>query len=212
MAIPGSIEALVAAFSFGVLFNAATAGFVLYIIKSRGLALFRDGLRLALVLFLASSALWAGFEFIETVIDTTATSTCQVAVIFSSLFDQLARVSIEQYLIWVVARDGKKKGLAVLVPQLLLVTRLIVGMVFVGETRVQFNPTCVPLSNVVPISIAVIALDAVILATLAIQSLSKGSSKGEQSNGHGTNRSKSVLLTITGLAIWMGVSSCSLPR
>jgi hypothetical protein len=156
------------------------------------------------MLFLASSAIWAQVAFLSTVISTSATTTCQVAVIFSSLFDQFARVSIEQYLLWAVAKDGKKGPLAMM-PQLLLLVRFVAGMVLVGETRVQFNPTCVPLSNSVPVSITVIALDAVILAILAGQSFSTGAQKDSQSNSQGPNRSKAVLLTITGLAIWMGV-------
>ncbi|KAI0129573.1 hypothetical protein BJ170DRAFT_279459 [Xylariales sp. AK1849] len=198
MAIPGPSQALIAAFTFGILFNAASAGFVLYI-KGHGSAIFRDSLRLALILFLASSALWAQVEFLTTIINTTATSTCQVAVIFSTLFDQFARVSIEQYLLWAVAKQGKKTVLSIL-PQLLLLARFVVGMVFVGESRVQFNPTCVPLSSVVPLAIVVVVLDAVILAIIAIQAFTSSSSKDGQGNG------KAVLLTIGALAIWMGTS------
>lgn len=156
------------------------------------------------MLFLVSSAIWGQVSFLSTVIETSATTTCQVAVIFSSLFDQIARVAIEQYLLWAVAKSGKK-GPLVMIPQLLLLARFVVGMVLVGETRVQFNPTCVPLSNSVPISITVIALDAVILTILAVQSFSTGAPKGSQTNSQGPTQSKAVLLTITGLAIWMGV-------
>jgi hypothetical protein len=181
----------------GILFNTASAGFFLYV-KGHGSAIFRDGLRLALILFLVSSALWAQVQFLATLIDSTATSTCQVAVIISTLFDQFARISIEQFLIWAVAKDGPKSA-AGLATQVLLFARFIIGMVFVGETRPQFNTTCVPLSSVEPIAIAVVALDAVILTITAVLAFTTESSKYGQG-------SKAILLTISALATWMGVS------
>ncbi|KAH6647656.1 hypothetical protein BKA67DRAFT_662428 [Truncatella angustata] len=197
MAVPGTVQALIAAFFFGILLNTASAGFVLYI-KGHGSAIFRDGLRLALILFLASSALWAQAEFLATLIEPTSISTCQIAVIISSFLDQIARVSIEQFLVWALAKDGLKSPAAI-ATQIILLVRFIVGMVFVGETKPQFNSTCVPMSNVVPISIAVIALDAVILISTAVMAFTTGSKK----SGQGT---KALLLTISALAVWMGTS------
>lgn len=146
---------------------------------------------------MASAALWAQVEFLTTLIEPTASSTCQVAVILSALLDQFARVSIEQFLIWAVARDGLKSA-AGLATQVLLLARFVIGMVFVGETKPQFNNTCVPLSNVVPVAIAVIALDAVILIATAILALTAGANK------NGPSR-RTILVTISALAIWMGV-------
>ncbi|ORY61346.1 uncharacterized protein BCR38DRAFT_411227 [Pseudomassariella vexata] len=203
MALPGTVQALIAAFSFGILVNASSAGLVLYI-KGYGSAIFRDGLRLALITFLASSALWAQVEFISTVIEPTAASACQVTVIFSSLFDQVARVSIEQYLLWAVADQGSK-SVSGMIPQALLLSRFIIGMVFVGETRVQFNPTCVPVSSVVPVAIVVIAVDVVILAYLAIRAFSSAP-KDAGGNQQAVFKRKAVLLTIAALAIWLGTS------
>ncbi|KAI1880738.1 hypothetical protein JX265_000978 [Neoarthrinium moseri] len=200
MAVSGAVQALIAAFFFGIVVNTASAGVVLYI-KGHGSTIFRDGLRLALILFLTSSALWAQVEFLATVIDATATSTCQVAVIFSTLLDQFARVSIEQFLIWSVAKDGAK-SVAGMIPQILLLARFVVGMVLVGVSKPQFTPTCVPLSNVTPVAIAVIALDAVILASLTISALKSGSSK----DGGRSSQDKTLLLIIAGLGIWMGTS------
>ncbi|KAK9772906.1 hypothetical protein SCAR479_10416 [Seiridium cardinale] len=197
MAVSGTVQALIAAFLFGILLNTASAGFILYI-KGHGSAIFRDGLRLALIFFLASSALWAQVEFLATLIDPTATSTCQAAVIISSLLDQVARVSIEQFLIWSVAKDGLKTA-AGLATQVLLLVRFIIGMVFVGETKPQFNTTCVPMSNLVPIAIAVVALDAVILTSTAVLTFTTASTKSGQG-------SKAILLTIAALAVWMGTS------
>ncbi|KAF3011353.1 hypothetical protein E8E14_007624 [Neopestalotiopsis sp. 37M] len=191
MATSGTVQALIAAFFFGILVNTSSAGLFLYI-KGHGSTIFRDGLRLALILFLASSALWAQVEFLSTLIDSNASSTCQAAVVISSLFDQLARVSIEQFLIWAIAKDGRKSA-AGLATQVLLLARFVVGMVFVGVTKPQFNSTCVPLSSIEPVAITTIALDAVILTAIAALALSARSGK-------------TVLLILASLAIWMGTS------
>jgi hypothetical protein len=179
------------------LVNAALAGSVIYI-RGHGSTLFRDGLRLALTVFLGTSAVWALVGFLSTLISPSATSTCQVAVIFSTLFDQLARTAIEQYLVWAACKDRTGTGR---VPQLLVVARFIVGMVFVGESRPQFNPTCVPLSNLIPLAIALIAVDAFILVNIAAITLSSSSELNKQ----GSNVSSIILVTILGLAVWMGV-------
>ncbi|KAK8053936.1 hypothetical protein PG996_013237 [Apiospora saccharicola] len=199
MATTDSTQPLIAAFVFGILFNTASAGFILYF-KGHGSAIFRDGLRLALIIFLATSGFWALVGFISTLIAPTNASSCQIAVIISTLFDQVARTAIQQFLVWAVAKDGTSSALGK-VQQFLVLARFIVGMVFVAETRPQFNSTCVPASNLAPVSIAVIALDAVMLVTLAIRALSS-----DDSNGQDGGKKKAILLTITGLAVWMGTS------
>ncbi|KAI1388021.1 uncharacterized protein F4822DRAFT_444487 [Hypoxylon trugodes] len=192
MATPGATQALLGAFFFGILFNAASAALVLYVI-GHGSAIFRDGLRLVLILFLASSAAWALVEFLSTIIEPTAASTCQVAVVFSSVFDQLGRVFIEQYLVW--ATRAEKTNTAVsLMPQILVLGRFGVGMAFIGLTGSEFNPTCVSVSKVLPIAATVIVLDAVILVLVAIRTLSMGSAK------------KGVAVVTIGLTIWTGTS------
>ncbi|CAJ2505463.1 Uu.00g128570.m01.CDS01 [Anthostomella pinea] len=204
MANSAAIPALIAAFFFGILFNAASAALVLYV-RGHGSAIFRDGLRLVLILFLLSSTIWALVEFLATLIDPTAASTCQVAVIFSSLFDQLGRTFVEQYLVWAVRRNGEKTAFSLL-PQILVLGRLIVGIAFVGLTRAEFNPTCVPVSGVPGVPIAVIVIDAVILILLAVHALSKGSVKNTQDYQQVSGGGRAVGLVIIGLAIWMGTS------
>ncbi|KAI0010357.1 hypothetical protein F4779DRAFT_310518 [Xylariaceae sp. FL0662B] len=204
MADPGTNQALIAVFFFGILFSAASPSLILYV-KGHGSATFRDGLRLVLILFLASSAAWALVEFLATLIGPTAAPTCQVAVIFSSAFDQLARTFVEQYLVWAVRKDEKKTVWG-MIPQLLVLGRFILGGVFVGETRSDFNPTCVPASNVLPIAVAIIALDAVILALLAGRALSAGSTIDVVGGRHVPGRSRSIVYVIIGLTIWMGLS------
>lgn len=202
MAILEATQALLGAFFFGILFNAASAALLLYVI-GHGSAIFRDGLRLVLILFLTSSAAWALVEFLSTIIEPTAASTCQVAVIFSSIFDQLGRVFVEQYLVWAVRTEGKK--ILSVVPQLLVLGRFGIGMAFVGLTKNEFNPTCVPVSSVQPVAIIAIALDAVIVVLVAIQVLSTSSAKNVPSDDV-SQRRKSVILVVIGLVIWTGVS------
>ncbi|KAI0830042.1 hypothetical protein F5Y06DRAFT_209330 [Hypoxylon sp. FL0890] len=201
MANPGATQALLGAFFSGILFNAASAALILYVI-GHGSAIFRDGLRLVLILFLASSAAWALVEFLSTVIEPTAPTTCQVAAIFSSIFDQLGRVFVEQYLVW-ATRGGKKKGLSV-VAQVFVLGRFGVGMAFIGLTGSEFNPTCVPVSKVLPVAIIVIALDVLILTVVAIQVLFIGST--EDMAGTRQAPKRSVTLVAIGLAIWIGMS------
>ncbi|TGJ88575.1 hypothetical protein E0Z10_g207 [Xylaria hypoxylon] len=208
MAVPGTIQALIAAFSFGILFNAASAALVLYI-KGHGSAIYRDGLRLVLILFLFTSSSWALVEFLATLIDPSATSTCQVAVIFSSLFDQFGRVFVEQYLVWAV-RKGDAKTPFSLLPQILVFGRLFVGIAFTAVTRPQFKPTCAPISSIRAVSFTAIALDAVIIGLLAIQAFS-GSMAGKESNSRSpTQNSKTARLIVVGVALWWGTSVTSL--
>ncbi|KAI1453421.1 hypothetical protein F4805DRAFT_375329 [Annulohypoxylon moriforme] len=202
MATPGATQALLGAFFFGILFNAASAALVLYVI-GHGSAIFRDGLRLVLILFLLSSAAWALVEFIATIIEPTAGTSCQVAAVFSSVFDQLGKIFIEQYLIWATRAEGKKAGLS-LVPQILLLGRFGVGMAFIGLTGNEFSPTCVPVSKVLPVAITVIVLDGVIFGLLAIQVLSMGSAKDSASSLRAPKRS--VGMVVIGLGIWIGMS------
>ncbi|KAI0103004.1 hypothetical protein GGR51DRAFT_259707 [Nemania sp. FL0031] len=208
MAVPGTIQALIAAFSFGILFNAASAALVLHV-KGQGSAIYRDGLRLVLVLFLLASSSWALVEFLSTLIEPSATSTCQVAVIFSSIFDQFGRVFVEQYLVWAVPK-GDAKAVFSLVPQILVFGRFFVGIAFAAVTRTQFKPTCAPVSSIRAVAITAIALDAVIIGLLSIQAFSSGSAN----KGAGPNsiilKTKTVRFVVVGAAIWLGTSVTSL--
>lgn len=187
----------------GIIVNAASAALFLYI-RGHGSAIFRDGPRLVLITFLLSAALWAQIDFITTVVDTTATTSCQVGIIFTTFFDQLARFSIEQYLLWAI-NSGTKSGLQQILPQALLGVRFVLGMVFVGFSRPLFDPVCVPHSSVLPLAILVVALDAVIIAGLAGLAFSAGLVTDVRENRAGAARSKSILLVIVGSAIWTAV-------
>ncbi|KAI1325054.1 hypothetical protein F5Y16DRAFT_281056 [Xylariaceae sp. FL0255] len=201
MAVPGSTQALIAAFAFGILFNTASSALILFI-KGHGSAIYRDGLRLALTLFLTSASLWSLVEFLSTLIDPTATSTCQVAVVFSSLFDQFGRAFVEQYLAWVVGKGGDKSTLTVL-PQVLVFGRFGIGITFVALSRAAFNPTCVSVSSVRGIAFGAIALDAAIIGVVALN-IFRGSPKNTAQPTAFQNNI--VRLVVVGLAVWTGTS------
>ncbi|KAI0870274.1 hypothetical protein GGS24DRAFT_112666 [Hypoxylon argillaceum] len=208
MAVPGTIQALIAAFSFGILFNAASSALVLFV-KGHGSAIYRDGLRLVLILFLISSSSWALIEFLSTLIEPTATSTCQVAVIFSSLFDQFGRVFVEQYLAWAVPKGDTKSPFS-LVPQILVFGRFFVGIAFTAVTRTQFKPTCAPVSSIQAVAITAIALDAVIIGLLTIQAFSSGPSRKDAGAQSIISSIKTVRFIAVGVAVWLGTSVTSL--
>jgi hypothetical protein len=205
MAIPGNIQALIAAFSFGIVVNAASAALFLYV-KGHGSTIFRDGLRLVLITFLAGSALWAQVDFIATVIDPTATSGCQVAILFSTAFDQIARVSMEQFILWAINSNAGKPNMLALITQLLLALRFIAGAVLVGFSRPQFNPVCVARTEVVPIGGAVVGLDVVLVLVLAAMAFSVGAVNESSHPQSGVVRGRGLLFTIVGFGIWTGVS------
>ncbi|KAI1197850.1 hypothetical protein F5X97DRAFT_324065 [Nemania serpens] len=208
MAVPGMAQALIAAFSFGILFSAASAALVLYV-KGHGSAIYRDGLRLVLILLLFASSSWAFVEFLATLIDPSAASTCQVAVVFSSLFDQSGRVFAEQYLVWAVPKGDVKTVLS-LVPQILVFGRLFVGIAFTAVTRTQFKPTCAPVSSVRAVSITTITLDAVIIGLLSIRAFAGGQAKTSTGSHSITPNTQTVRLAVVGVAVWWATSVTSL--
>src|SRR4051812_15689625 len=101
--------------SSGIVLNAASAALFLYS-KGNGSSIWRDGQRLVLIIFLLSSALWAQVDFITTIIDPKATTSCQVGILFSTFFDQLARCAMGQYLLWAI-NTGGKSGARQMIPQ-----------------------------------------------------------------------------------------------
>ncbi|KAI0506036.1 hypothetical protein F5B22DRAFT_481031 [Xylaria bambusicola] len=208
MAVPGTTQALIAAFLFGILFNSASTALVLYV-KSNGSAIYRDGLRLVLILFFLSSSTWALVEFLSTLIDPSAVTTCQVAVVFSSLFDQFGRVFVEQYLVWAVPK-GDAKTVFSLIPQILVFGRFFVAIAFTAVTRPQFKPTCAPISSVQGVSITAIALDGSIIGLLLIQSFSRGVATKAPGSNPITLKHKAARLIVVGVALWWGTSVASL--
>ena len=158
------------------------------------------------MLFLMFAALWALIDFVNLLLPTTSTSPCQGTLIFSTVLDQLARVAMEQFLLWSVGK-GTKLTAERLVLQIVLLLRLVAGGILAGITRPQFAPLCLARTSILPVGIVVLGLDAFIIALLFIRALSLGmfadirggsaSPKQEQS--------KALILSIVGLTVWTGV-------
>lgn len=189
----------------GAIVNAASAAVFLYI-KGNGSSIFRDGLRLVLITFLLSSALWAQIDFITTLIDIqTSSSPCQIGIIFATIFDQLARFSVEQYLLWAMNSSLSKFSVGQLIPQVLIWARFVAGAVFVGFTRPQVDSFCVATSSMLPVAIVVIVLDLLIILLLAFRAISTGLVADIQRGKSDAGRSKMVTLVMLGFTIWTAV-------
>ncbi|KAL2197932.1 hypothetical protein P885DRAFT_59577 [Corynascus similis CBS 632.67] len=210
MAIEGATQALVAAFFFGIVLNAASAALVLYV-KGYGVStVFRDSQRLVLVLFLLSAALWAQIDFITILLDiTTSAMPCQIGTIFATVFDQFARFSIEQFLLWAL-NTGNDTKIAVtqLIPQALLLARFLAGAVFIGFTRPQTDDFCVATNSALPVGILVAALDGTIIFFLLIRAYSKRGAANENQSGKGVDadQARALMAVLLGLVFWTGTS------
>ncbi|KAF4637775.1 hypothetical protein G7Y89_g294 [Cudoniella acicularis] len=101
---------------------------------------------------------------------------CQALLVFTTGFDQMARVVMEQFFLWSL-NQGTKVTAQQLVLQGILVIRMIVGGLLVGFTRPDFAPVCVARTSVLPISIVVLALDVIIIGVSIIRVTRRESSK-----------------------------------
>ncbi|KAI8293899.1 hypothetical protein K4K59_005445 [Colletotrichum sp. SAR11_240] len=209
MFIPGIVQALVAALTFGIVLNAASAAVFLFA-KGHGSKIFRDGLRLVLITFLASAALWAQIDFAALTIDPTAISGCQVAVIFTTIFDQLARFAIEQYLLWAINSNAKVPTGAI-IPQAVIGTRFVLGAVFVGFQKPQIATVCVSKTDVLPIGVVIMVTDFLIIGMLAFRASSLGLIAEARSGQAGAQGKKAVLWIMGGHGIITGFSDSLLP-
>ncbi len=193
--------------------NAASAALVLYL-RGYGLAaVFRDSQRLVLVLFLLSAALWAQIDFIAILLDTTSSTPCQIGTIVSTIFDQFARFSIQQFLLWTLnTGNGAKLPVMQLIPQVLVLVRFLAGAVFIGFTRPQTDTFCVATTSALPVGILVTALDGVIILLLVTRAYSVGGVAKENHDGRGVEaeRARALMSVLLGLVFWTGV--CSTPR
>ncbi|GKT65916.1 hypothetical protein ColTof3_13255 [Colletotrichum tofieldiae] len=192
MFIPGIVQALVAALTFGIVIQAATP-FVFPLVKGHGSKIFRDGLRLVLITFLVSSALWAQIDFTALTLDPTSTSGCQVVVIFTSIFDQLARFTIQQFLLWAINANASAPA-GTMVYQAVLGVRFILGAVFVGFQKAQIATVCVARNDVLAIGAIVMVADFAAVAMLAFKANSIGITSVQSK--------KAVMWTIGALGLW----------
>jgi hypothetical protein len=163
------------------------------------------------VLFLFFAALWAQIDFLNLIIPSTAPTACQATLVFSTMSDQLARVGMEQFLLWSVGH-GTKATAERLILQAILGVRLVAGGLLVGFTRPDFAPVCVARTSLMPISILVITLDFVIIGVLFIRALALGMFRDLPDKRSSTlqEQSKALTLTIVGFTVWTGVSLDSL--
>ncbi|KAF7877513.1 hypothetical protein EAF04_001190 [Stromatinia cepivora] len=214
MTIPDTNQTLSAAFSFGILLQAATGAFLIYF-RGHGSNFFKDGRRLVLLLFLLFSVLWAQIDFLGLLIPTTGTGICQAGLIFTTSFDQLARVALEQFLLWSIGHGTKITAIRAIL-QGLLGIRLIVGGILAGVTRPQFAPTCVANTSILPVAIVVLVMDLIIVGALLVQAGSLGMFRDRREDRKLQNRA--LLLVTAGFAIWtvtsvpmiLGISSIAL--
>lgn len=123
------------------------------------------------------------------------------------MFDQLARVGIEQFLLWSVGH-GTKLTAERLILQGILLVRMVGGGVLVGFTRPQFAPVCVAQTSVTPLAVVVLALDALITGVLMIRAMSLGMFREmrEKSSSTRQEQSKALIFSIIGFGVWTGVS------
>lgn len=187
----------------GNLFNAALGALVPNV-RGHGSTVFRDGKRLALVLFLLSVALWAQIDFATELIDPTATQACQIGIIFTTAFDQLARIAIEQFSLWVIF-DGVRVSAARTVAHILLFGRLALGVVFVALSKPAFDTTCVSISSNFPVALAVVAADALFIVVLAVAAFANRNVIVEREGEKQKGRPKSMSLLVFGLVLWLAV-------
>ncbi|KAA8576807.1 hypothetical protein EYC84_006860 [Monilinia fructicola] len=214
MGITDTIQTLSAAFSFGILLQAATGALLIYF-KGHVSTILKDGRRLVLVLFLLFSVLWAQIDFVQLLIPTTGTGVCQAALIFTTGFDQLARVALEQFLLWSIGHGTKITAIRAIL-QGLLAIRLIGGGVLVGITRPQFSPTCVAETSILPVAIVVLVMDFIIVGALLVQASSLGMFGDRREDRKA--QSRALLLVIAGFTVWtmtsvpliLGIPSISL--
>ncbi|KAK4164488.1 hypothetical protein QBC43DRAFT_344367 [Cladorrhinum sp. PSN259] len=198
-----STQALLGAFTFGTVLYAASAALVLYV-KGHGSAVFRDSQRLVLVSFLISSALWATIDFVTLLFNTSGSSMpCQIGVIFATVFDQLARFSIEQFLLWALTNNRGKLSVVQLIPQILVLVRFLAGAVFVGFSRPQTDDFCVATTSALPVGVVVIALDVVIIMLLIQKAYASGPTSVKTTD---PERIKAITAVLLGLAAWTASS------
>ncbi|KFH45950.1 hypothetical protein ACRE_032600 [Hapsidospora chrysogenum ATCC 11550] len=198
-----SPQPLIAAFAFGIIANVASAAVFLFL-AANGPPLFKDSLRLVLVVFLFSSALWAFVDFVSMTVDSD--SACHVAVAFGTAFDQLARVAFEQFVLW-GANAGAKPSMGVLIPQLAVLLRFVLGGIYVGFQRPQFNPVCLSTASVLPLGIAILAADAVVTLFLLAKLLSTGKSASRTGNEVEAKRSRTLITVLAGAGFWTALSA-----
>lgn len=159
------------------------------------------------MLFLFFAATWAQIDFLNLLIPTKSSTVCQVTLIVSTGSDQLARIGIEQFLLWSVGSDNRVTAER-LITQTIFGIRLVAGGLLVGFTRPQFAPVCVAQTSLLPVAILVLALDLIIIGMLMIRAISSGMMGGQDRvprSGVVPGQDKALVLCVVGFFSWTGV-------
>jgi hypothetical protein len=140
------------------------------------------------------------------VIPVSSQNLCQGTIIASTLFDQLARVTIVGFLLWSVAHVSKSPAERYLLGALLGI-RVLAGGAFTAFVRPQFAPVCIARSDALAPSITVLGLDAVAIGITLIRIFTLGLHRDMQDVRLITKQvqSKALILSTVGFAIWTGV-------
>lgn len=73
-------------------------------------------------------------------------------------------------------------------------------------TKSEFNTVCVPVTSNLIIGVVVVAIDAVIVATLLVRAISVGVFQKMQNGGQDSARGKAVIAILIGFSLWTAVS------
>jgi hypothetical protein len=117
--------------------------------------------------------------------------------------DQAARTIIGGFLLWSVGHVRKSKsetyGLSALVG-----IRALLGLIFLGYTRPQFTPVCVARSDMLSVSVIVIALDVIVTGILTIRIFTLGLLETIREVRSTTKReqSKALVYCTAGFFLW----------
>ncbi|KAG6035798.1 hypothetical protein E4U19_004296 [Claviceps sp. Clav32 group G5] len=197
-------QALVTSFAFGLVVCAAS-GTVLFHLRGGTSSLVRGGLRLVLAAFLLFVTLWAVNGFVGAFISQDDTAACQITVAFASAFDQIARVTLEEYLFWAMRRDLRATS-GLWFTQTIIFLRFVLGGIFVGVHRPHFAPICVATSLVWQIGVAVAVADAAVVFILLIRASSVGLFRDAKAGGAIGLRARGLTFTTVALGLWIPLS------
>lgn len=192
----------------GILFQSGLTALQLYT-KGHGFGkkLIKDHRRLVLVIFLIGVAIWSQVLFAGLIVPASIPIICQVTTSITSTFDQVSRVALEGFLLWSVAHVSKsareKRVLGTIIG-----VRGIVGAVFVGFVRTQFDPTCLAVSTLLPVSVVLIAMDVIIVGIIIVRifTLELFKQSRDKSLGPRQEQCKGLIFITLGFLVWLATS------
>ncbi|OAQ96514.1 hypothetical protein LLEC1_01771 [Akanthomyces lecanii] len=208
MAVAGGTQALIATFAFGLVALASSGAACLFTFGCRQLTgdvAVSNGLRLVLLTFLLSSTLWSIMDFAATLISGDGNASCQVLIVFASGFDQIARLAFEQFLLGRIKPKKASSGMFIL--QTLISVRFIMGGVFVAVQRPQVDPICIAKNILVPLGIATLVTDTLIVCILlALILVIKPSIQSLNLSNFSLTPARTLTLVTAGFGAWLAVS------